>query len=482
MSATDWEPVIGLEVHCQLDTVSKLFSPCPLQRLAEPNTLVDPFSLGLPGTLPVVNAAAIRSAVALALALGCRVQPRSRFARKHYFYPDLPKGYQTTQGTEPYALGGSIEIPGDPPHRVRLTRIHLEEDAGKNVHVPGEDVSLLDFNRAGAPLLEIVSEPDLRSGQQAADYLRELRSIVRALGISDANMEEGTLRCDANVSLRPRGTDTLGTRCEIKNLNSFRFLAQAIAAEIRRQTDVLDSGGAVQMATMSYDPQRDRTRVMRTKEDAADYRYLPEPDLPPLQIEAAFIEEIAAGLPELPAQQRRRWAEVGISDADATLLSGDADLGRYFEATVAAGAPALKAANWVTIELLAKLSADDRTIDACPVSPAHLAELIAMVEDGTLSQRAAKQVLFAAYDEGLSPRQIAERDGHQQLSDVTALEAVVAQVLAASGKQLAQYQGGKVALRGYFVGQVMKKTRGQANPQVVSEILDRRLPPVDADT
>ena len=479
MSVADWEPVIGLEVHCQLATATKLFSACELQRLAPPNTLVDEFTLGLPGTLPVVNEAAVRSAVALAVALGCDVQPRSRFARKHYFYPDLPKGYQTTQGSEPYARGGSVQIPGDPPHRVRLIRIHMEEDAGKNVHVPGEDVSLLDFNRAGAPLLEIVSEPDIRSGAEAAAYLRELRSIVRFLGISEANMEEGTLRCDANVSLRRRGTTELGTRCEIKNLNSFRFLAQAIGAEIRRQADILDDGGQVQMATMSYDADRDLTRVMRTKEEAADYRYLPEPDLPPLSIPAEWVETMRAQQPALPAALRAKWMAAEVSEADAELLSSEPDLAAYFEAMIGAGAPAKKAANWVTIELLAKLRSDERTLADCRVQPEHLAELIGLVEDGTLSQRAAKQVFFTAYDEGLAPATIAERDGHRQVSDPAKLRAIVAEVLAASEKQLAQYRAGKTALRSYFVGQVMKKTRGQANPKVVSDLLDELLPGAD---
>jgi aspartyl-tRNA(Asn)/glutamyl-tRNA(Gln) amidotransferase subunit B len=470
-----WETVIGLEVHCQLATASKLFSPCPVRRLAEPNTLVDAYTLGLPGTLPVVNAAAVRSAVALALATGCEVQRVSEFARKHYFYPDLPKGYQITQGTRPYAVGGSIEIPSDPPQRVRLTRIHIEEDAGKNVHVAGEDVSLLDYNRAGAPLLEIVGEPDLRSSQQAADYLRELRSIVRALGISEANMEEGTLRCDANVSLRPRGSPELGTRCEIKNLNSFRFLAQAIEAEIRRQTDILDGGGRVQMATLSYDPERDRTRVMRTKEEAADYRYMPEPDLPPLRIDAATIEAIAAELPPLPAARRQRWHAQGVSADDARLLSDEPALARYFDAVLEAGAGATDAANWVTGDLLGKLNAEGHAIDDVRVDPGTLAEILALVGDGTVSRAAGKRVLLHVYDRGGTAAEAVETLGLRQLSDPGALEAVVREILDASPNQLAQYRAGKTNLRGYFVGQVMKKTGGKANPKVVVELLDRLL-------
>ncbi|MBC8067318.1 MAG: Asp-tRNA(Asn)/Glu-tRNA(Gln) amidotransferase subunit GatB, partial [Deltaproteobacteria bacterium] len=310
-----WESVIGLEVHCQLDTASKLFSSCPLELGAAPNTRTDPYSWGLPGTLPVPNRAAVRSAIALGLATGCTIHPVSRFARKHYFYPDLPKGYQITQADEPYATGGSIEIPGvarpdGTPWRVRLTRIHLEEDAGKNTHAG--TTSCIDFNRAGAPLVEIVSEPDLRSAEQAAAYMRELRTIIRALGISAANMEEGTLRCDANVSLRREGDGELGVRCEIKNVNSFRFLARAIEAEIRRQADLLERGEAVERCTLGYDGERDRLRIMRSKEDAADYRYLPDPDLPPLHLDAAWIDEVRASLPELPARRRARWIALGV--------------------------------------------------------------------------------------------------------------------------------------------------------------------------
>ncbi len=468
MSVADYEPVIGLEVHCQLATRTKMFSACPQGFGAPPNTLVDAYTLGLPGTLPVPNAAAVRHGIALALALGCTLQRTSRFARKHYFYPDLPKGYQITQSDQPYALGGAIDIPAG---RMRLHHIHFEEDAGKNVHVPGEDVSLVDYNRAGAPLLEIVGEPDLRSASDAADYLRELRAIVRTLGISDANMEQGTLRCDANVSLRKRGTEPLGTRCEIKNLNSFRFLERAIEAEIRRQADLLDAGESVVMATMSFDADRGVTKIMRTKEEAADYRYLPEPDLPPLELPEAWITELRDNQPELPAARRSRYIEAGLSDKDAALLVADPDLAAYFDDTVAAGADAKVAANWVSGEVLAKL--DGASVTEAAVRPAQLAELIAMVTNGTVSGRAAKQVLSTTWAEGGSPRTIAERDGHRQVSDASVLEAALTEVLADSPNQLAQYKAGKVALKGYFVGQVMKKTRGQANPKLVGEILDR---------
>jgi len=470
MSVADYEPVIGLEVHCQLATRTKMFSACELDVGGEPNTRIDAYSVGLPGTLPVPNAQAIRCGIALALALGCELQRESRFARKHYFYPDLPKGYQITQADRPYALGGAVELPGT---RVRLHHIHFEEDAGKNVHVPGEDVSLVDYNRAGAPLLEIVSEPDLRSAADAADYLRELRAIVRALGISEANMEEGTLRCDANVSLRARGTEPLGVRCEIKNLNSFRFLEKAIEAEIRRQADLLDAGESIVRATMSFDADRNVTKIMRTKEESADYRYLPEPDLPMLVLPEAWIEELKAAQPELPAARRARYRELGLADKDAALLVSDPELAAYFDASVEAGAPAKPAANWITGELLAKL--DGASASTAALGPAALAELVGMVEDGTVSNRSAKQVFATVWDEGGSPRAIAERDGHGQVSDTSVLEAAVAEVLAGSPKQVEQFRGGNAKIKGYFVGQVMKKTKGQANPKLVGEILDRQL-------
>jgi len=483
MPAADYEPVIGLEVHCQLETRSKMFSACAVGIGQPPNTLVDAYTLGLPGTLPVPNAQAVRFGVALALACGCTVHPDSRFARKHYFYPDLPKGYQITQADHPYATGGELEVPGfedaaGEPKRVPLRRIHFEEDAGKNTHVPGADYSLVDYNRAGAPLLEIVSEPAIGSAAEAAAYMRELRTLVRTLGISQANMEEGTLRCDANVSLRPRGSTTLGTRCEIKNLNSFRFLAQAIGAEIRRQVDVLDGGGTLQMATLGYDPERDRTFVTRTKEDAADYRYLPEPDLPPLRIPAAWIEEIGQQLPPLPAARRASYRAQGLQADDATLLAGEPALGDYLDRMLAAGVPAKKASNWVTVELLGKLNADGRGIEASPVGPEALAELVAMVEAGEVSGRSAKEIfatLYAEADPARGPRAIAERDGHAQVSDQGVIEAALREVLAANPEQVEQYRAGKTRVRGFFVGQVMKKTRGQANPQVVNALLDALL-------
>jgi len=485
MTASDYEPVIGLETHCQLATESKMFSACPVGLLAPPNTLVDAYTLGLPGTLPVPNARAVRFGIALALACGSTLHEHSRFARKHYFYPDLPKGYQITQSDEPFATGGGLVVPGfqgaaGEPKRVPLVRIHLEEDAGKNTHVPGAAHSLVDYDRAGAPLLEIVSEPAIGSAEEAAAYMRELRTLVRTLGLSSANMEEGTLRCDANVSVRPRGSAMLGVRCEIKNLNSFRFLALAIAAEIRRQVDLLTRGEPIVSATLSYDPERDRTRVMRTKEATADYRYMPEPDLPPLRIEPAWIEEIRAAMPPLPAARRAAWVAQGIAEDDAVLLAGEPALGGYLDRMLAAGAPARRASNWLTVELLGKLNADGRGIEQSPVEPEALAELVVMLESSEVSGPSAKQIFGVLYgrvseEPVLGPRTIAERDGHRQVSDVAAIEAAVREVLAANPEQVASFRAGKTKLRGFLVGQVMKATRGRANPQLVGEVLDRLL-------
>jgi aspartyl-tRNA(Asn)/glutamyl-tRNA(Gln) amidotransferase subunit B len=487
MPAVDYEPVIGLETHCQLQTESKMFSACPVGLHAPPNTLVDAYTLGMPGTLPVPNARAVRFGIALALACGCELHERSRFARKHYFYPDLPKGYQITQSDEPYATGGGLLVPGfrdadGNPKRVPLVRIHFEEDAGKNTHVAGEDHSLVDYNRAGAPLLEIVSQPAIDSAEEAAAYMRELRTLVRTLGISSANMEEGTLRCDANVSVRPRGSTTLGIRCEIKNLNSFRFLAQAIAAEIRRQIDLLDHGQPIVSATLSYDPDRDRTRVMRTKEAAADYRYMPEPDLPPLWIPSAWVQEVRAGLPPLPAARRASYVAQGLPEDDAVLLASEPALGDYLDRMLAAGAPARRASSWLTVELLGKLNADGRGIEASPVGPEALAELVTMVEAGEVSGPSAKAIFAELHGErtpgpsaSLGPRAIAERDGHRQVSDIAVIEAAVREVLTANPEQVQNFRAGKTKVRGFLVGQVMKQTRGRANPQLVGEVLDRLL-------
>ena len=485
MPVADYEVVIGLEVHCQLQTQTKMFTPCRYSVGAEPNTQIDAYTLGLPGTLPVPNRAAVEFAVQLGLALGCEVQAVSRWARKHYFYPDLPKGYQITQADQPYAQGGFVEIP-DPAaaasgtgelasKKIPLQRIHMEEDAGKNVHLGETDLSLIDYNRAGAPLVEIVSLPELRSAAEAADYVRELRTIVRYLGISEANMEEGTLRCDANVSLRRWGVTEFGVRCEIKNLNSFKFLEAAIHAEVRRQADLLDRGERVIASTLSYDPGRDQTKVMRTKEEAADYRYFPEPDMPPLLLDADALAATRATLPELPWARRRRLVGLGLSAYDAGVLTAERELCDYFDAVVElrGAGEAKPVCNWVTGELLRLLNAAGLEIAACPLAPAALAELLGLLADQTISGRAAKEVLDKAFAEGLSPAAIVERDGYRQVSDVGAIEALVREVVAANPAQFEQLLAGEDKVRGFFVGQAMRASKGQANPQLVNQVLDK---------
>ena len=491
MAIADYEVVIGLEVHCQLATRTKMFSPCPYTIGAEPNTEIDAYTLGLPGTLPVPNEAAVEAAVRLALAVGCEVQPRSSWARKHYFYPDLPKGYQTTQADEPYAKGGWVEIPersageadeagGIRTKRIPLQRIHMEEDAGKNVH--GGSQSLIDYNRAGAPLVEIVSLPALRSAAEAADYMRELRAVVRYLGISAANMEEGTMRCDANVSLRRHGASEYGTRCEIKNLNSFKFLEAAILAEVRRQADILDRGETLVSATLSYDPGRDRVSIMRSKESAADYRYMPEPDMPPLELDPAWVRSLAAELPALPWARRRRLVSLGLSTYDAGVLTAERELAEFFDQTLAAisGEPspaqAKTVSNWITGELLRLVNASGIELEACPVKPATLAELLGLVAADTISGSAAKKVLERVFaDPSRTPSEVVEAEGLRQVSDQGAIRAMVREVLDKHPKQLEQLLGGKDKVRGFFVGQVMRASKGQANPQLVQAALAELL-------
>lgn len=474
-----YEVVIGLEVHCQLKTQSKLFTDCASGFGAAPNEHSDPYTWALPGTLPVPNRAAVQMGMKLALAVGAEIQERSIWARKHYFYPDSPQGYQITQNSHPYCLGGSVDLlndEGEVRHTVRLHHIHLEADAGKSTHVAGESVSLLDFNRAGAPLVEIVSEPDLRSASDAADYLRELRTLVRFLDISDANMEEGTLRCDANVSLRPVGQEAFGTRCEIKNLNSFRFVESAILAEMRRQEDLLLRGEPVIQSTMAYDVDKDRTWVMRSKEDAADYLYFPEPDLAPLDISPEWIQEVRNALPELPHARRARYSKLGLSAYDSKVLCGDPALADYYDRLLQSEVPAKKACNWLTVELLGQLNREEIDIADCPMPAAHLAQIVLLLEQDEISGPSAKKVFEASFREGLAPQEIVERDGHRQVSDTGALETMLREVLEANPKQVAAYQAGQTKLKGFFVGQVMKASGGQANPKLVNALLDKLLP------
>ena len=480
---TTWEPVIGLECHIQLATASKLFSASSAAFGGAPNSQTDPPVLGLPGALPVLNERAIDLAVTLGLAVGASIRRRSRFARKHYFYPDLPKGYQISQYDEPLCEGGHIELTvGGVKRAVRLTRIHVEEDAGKNLHQPGSSISLVDLNRAGVPLVEVVSEPDIRSADEAAEYMRTLRQLVRWLGISDGNMEEGSLRCDANVSLRPAGASAYGTRTELKNINSFKFVHNAIEYEIARQAAVLDGGGKVVQETRLWDAERGSSHAMRSKEQAHDYRYFPDPDLPPVVVADRRIDTLRAALPELPAAARERFVnEHGLGDADARVLTEERALAAYFDAAARAHGDGKKIANWVLSELLRELNRDGRSIgsvdsvESCPVAPERLAELVRLIDDGTISGKIAKDVFGKMYATGDAPRSIVEREGLLQVTDTGAIEAACRAAVAANPKQVEQYRAGKTAMLGFFVGQVMKATGGKANPQLVNETLKRLL-------
>jgi aspartyl-tRNA(Asn)/glutamyl-tRNA(Gln) amidotransferase subunit B len=479
----DWEVVIGIETHAQLSTRSKMFSGAATAFGAAPNTQAAAVDIALPGTLPVANRAAVERALRFGLAVGGTVHRTSIFARKNYFYPDLPKGYQISQYEAPIVQGGAIAIVTEAGARtIRLTRAHLEEDAGKLLHEDFHGATGVDLNRAGVPLLEIVSEPDLRSAAEAVAYARALHSLVRWIDICDGNMQEGSFRCDANVSVRRRGETRLGTRCEIKNLNSFRFLQHAIDHEARRQVEVLEGGGAIVQETRLYDPDRDETRSMRTKEDAHDYRYFPDPDLPPLVVSEQWIEEVRSAMPELPQAKRERYhTELGLSAYDAITLTQSRELAEYFEATASATASSgfgpKAVANWVMGELSAKLN--DAGLDASrsPVGPAALGGLLARVHDGTISGKIAKEVFDAMWAGEGDADAVIERRGLRQISDAGALEAVVAEVLAANPKQVEDYRAGKDKAFNSLVGQVMKATKGKANPAQVNDLLRRKLAP-----
>jgi aspartyl-tRNA(Asn)/glutamyl-tRNA(Gln) amidotransferase subunit B len=474
--ATDWEVVIGLEVHVQLATRSKIFSWSSAAFGAEPNASTDPVCLGLPGALPVLNRAAVESAVRLGLAAGCKIRTRCRFARKHYFYPDLPKGFQISQFDEPICEGGAIKFRLRGENRaIRLTRIHMEEDAGKNLHAP-EGVSFVDLNRAGVPLCEIVSEPDIRSAEEAAEYVRAVRTLVRYLGIGDGNMEEGSLRCDANVSLRPRGSDTFGTKTEIKNMNSFKNVRDAIEHEIKRQATLLDRGERVVQETRLWDAARGVTQAMRSKEQAHDYRYFPEPDLPPLVVDEAQQAKLRASLPELPEDRFARYSgPVGLTAQDAGVLAAEREIADYFDTVAAAGAPAKRAANWVINEVLARVDDPRRLGDAAlPVPAAALAELVKLVEDNTLSGKLAKDVFARMWAERRTAREIVAAEGLAQVSDGGALEEACKRVIAAHPDEAARFKT-TPKLMGFFVGAVMKETGGKGNPKAVNEILRKLL-------
>jgi len=473
-----WETVIGLEIHTQLATNSKIFSGASTTYGAEPNTQACAVDLGLPGVLPVLNAEVVRMAAMFGLATHSTVAPRSVFARKNYFYPDLPKGYQISQFELPIVHEGylDIELGDGTVKRIGITRAHLEEDAGKSLHEDFHGMTGIDLNRAGTPLLEIVSEPDMRSAKEAVAYMKKIHSLVRYLGISDGNMQEGSFRCDANVSIRPVGQAEFGTRAELKNINSFRFVEQAINYEVERQTMILEGGGKVVQETRLFDPDRYETRSMRSKEEANDYRYFPDPDLLPVELDAAFIESVRQCLPELPdARKARCSAEYGLSDYDAGVLTATRELADYYEAVVAAGGHGKLAANWVMGEFSAALNRDGRDIADSPVSAAGLGGLLQRIEDGTVSGKLAKQVFEAMWNGAGSADEVIEQQGLQQISDASAIEGIIAEVLASSPKQIEQYRNGQTKLLGYFVGQVMKATQGKANPNQVNELLRKQL-------
>jgi aspartyl-tRNA(Asn)/glutamyl-tRNA(Gln) amidotransferase subunit B len=477
---SDWEVVIGLEIHAQLATKSKIFSGSATAYGAPPNTQADLVDLAYPGVLPVLNARAVQMAVKFGLAVDATVARRSVFARKNYFYPDLPKGYQISQYELPVVARGSLKIMLDDGavKTVGITRAHLEEDAGKSLHEGLANASGIDLNRAGTPLLEIVSEPDMRSAKEAVAYMKKIHTLVRYLEICDGNMQEGSFRCDANVSVRPRGQEKFGTRAEIKNLNSFRFVEKAIQYEVARQVELIESGGKVVQETRLYDSDKDETRSMRSKEEANDYRYFPDPDLLPVEIDEPFIEAVRATLPELPDQKAARFArDFGLSAYDAGVLSASRELGAYFEAVVAGlnASHAKLAANWVMGELSSALNRDTVDIENSRVNPEQLTGLLNRIVDETISGKIAKEVFEAMWSEGKPADAIIEAKGLRQITDAGAIEGVIDAVMAANPKQLADYRSGKDKLFGFFVGQVMKATGGKANPAQLNELLKVKL-------
>ena len=477
---TKYEPVIGLEVHVQLGTKTKIFCSCPVEFGAPPNTNVCPVCLGLPGALPVMSRQAVESAISAAIALHCHINPFSRFARKNYFYPDLPKGYQISQYDQPLAEHGYVDVVvGSEKKRIGVTRVHMEDDAGKSIHDGFKDsdrYTYVDLNRSGTPLIEIVSEPDMRSSEEAYAYLTELKQMMQYIGVSDCDMEKGQLRCDANVSVRLRGAPKFGTKAEVKNLNSFRFLKMALEYEIERQVELLESGGHVAQETRLYNVETGRTVSMRSKEHAHDYRYFPEPDLVPLRVSEHWLHEVKSHLPELPADRRERFiGSYGLREYDAQVLTLTRDLGDYFERAVAVSGDGRLTANWVVGDLMGLLKAAGKEITESPVSAENVGELVALINKGELSGKLAKEILPKMFESGESASAITEREGLKQISDAGALEKLVDEAIAANPKQVEQYKAGKTALLGFLVGQVMKASRGQANPAAVNEALKKKL-------
>jgi aspartyl-tRNA(Asn)/glutamyl-tRNA(Gln) amidotransferase subunit B len=484
---TQYEAVIGLETHCQLNTKTKIFSSSSTEFGAPPNTNIDPICMGLPGVLPVLNEKVLEYAVKAGLALNCQIAPYSKFDRKQYFYPDLPKNYQISQYDLPIAEHGWLEIElvdasGNPMQkRIGITRLHMEEDAGKLVHagsdrLSGSTYSLVDYNRAGVPLVEIVSEPDMRSGQEAAEYAQELRRILRYLGVSDGNMQEGSLRCDVNISVRPVGQEKFGTKVEIKNMNSFNAIQRAIEYEIERQIAAVEAGERIVQETRLWEEGSQRTISMRSKEGSSDYRYFPEPDLAPIEVTSEQLDKWRTELPELPAQKRHRYeSELDLSAYDARVLTDERQVAEYFEAALVAGAKPKQAANWIMGDIAAYINNQKMSITDIALKPTILAELIGLIEDGTISGKIAKDILPELLSKGGSAKELVERLGLIQISDTSALEAIIEQVLQANPKELEQYRNGKTKLLGFFVGQVIKQTGGRADPKLTNQLLAQKL-------
>jgi aspartyl-tRNA(Asn)/glutamyl-tRNA(Gln) amidotransferase subunit B len=476
-----WETVIGLEIHAQLATKTKIFSGSPTAYGAEPNTQADLVDLGYPGVLPVLNAEAVRMAVQFGLAVGADIAPKSVFARKNYFYPDLPKGYQISQYELPIVAKGHLDVMQEDGSvkRVGITRAHLEEDAGKSLHEGLVGLSAIDLNRAGTPLIEIVSEPDMRSAKEAIAYMKKVHTLVRYLAICDGNMQEGSFRCDANVSVRRRGADKLGTRAELKNLNSFRFVEKAINHEVQRQIDILEGGGKVVQETRLYDSDKDETRSMRSKEEANDYRYFPDPDLLPVVLDHAFIEALRLKLPELPDQKAARFAtQYGLSAYDAQVLTASREMAAFYESvTAAVPTDAKLAANWVMGDFSAALNKDGLEVGASRLSAAQLGGLLARIVDNTISGKLAKEVFEVMWADACEADVVIEARGLKQITDVGAIEKLVDDIIAANPKQLADYRSGKDKLFGFFVGQAMKQSGGKANPAVLNDLLKKKLAP-----
>jgi aspartyl-tRNA(Asn)/glutamyl-tRNA(Gln) amidotransferase subunit B len=477
---TDWEVVIGLEVHAQLSTQSKIFSGSPTQFGADPNTQASAIDLGFPGVLPVLNKEVITMAIKFGLGANAEIAHKSIFARKNYFYPDLPKGYQISQYEFPIVHGGylDIQLEDQLTKRIRITRAHLEEDAGKSLHEDFHGLSGIDLNRAGTPLLEIVSEPDLRSAKEAIAYLKTLHTLVRYLNICDGNMQEGSFRCDANVSVRPKGESKLGTRTELKNINSFRFVERAINYEVERQIQILENKGKITQETRLYDPNKNETRPMRSKEEANDYRYFPDPDLLPVVITKELIEQVRIELPELPQQKLQRFISAyGLSAYDASIITSNKEMADYFEAVVeASGHQPKLAANWITGELFAALNKENLEIDATPISSSQLGKLITRITDQTISGKIAKVIFEALWNkEDTDVDVIIEKRGLKQVSDTKAIEKMIDDIIAANPQQLADYRSGKEKLFGFFVGQAMKQSGGKLNPGQLNELLKKKL-------